>query len=66
MTIIQSTHIMEEAVKYSNHVVVLNNGEIITQDNSREVFSKEEELYYVNIRRTENYKFRNSRNFKIS
>ena len=49
MTIIQSTHIMEEAVKYSNHVVVLNNGEIITQDNSREVFSKEEELRTINL-----------------
>lgn len=49
MTIIQSTHIMEEALNYSDHVVVLNNGEIIMQDNSREIFSKEKELRDINL-----------------
>ena len=49
MTIIQSTHMMEEAVKYSDHIIVLNNGEIIMQDNAEKIFSREEELKNVNL-----------------
>ena len=49
LTTILVTHNMEDAAKYSDHIIVMNNGKVYIEGSPKEIFSKPEQLYQVGL-----------------
>lgn len=49
LTTILVTHSMEDALKYADHVIILNKGKLYMQGNPIEVFAQKEALRQVNL-----------------